>query len=184
MSNERTAFKAKFRKHFDVSEILSLDKFTDKITEHMWLGYQAGAEWQRSQSAPAGYVMVPVEPNEAMLDAMWNNVQQEPEDSQLKVLYRAILAAAPKADVQEPVASLHTHFDGRKRVQFPGGVYDQDAGWGAHVEPLYAAPQPVSDDARDALIVALRYCLEIEDRPMIIKLAKDAINAAMGVSDE
>ena len=46
------------------------------------------------------YVMMPVEPNEAMLDAMWNNVQQELEDSQLKVLYKALLAAAPKIEPQ------------------------------------------------------------------------------------
>ena len=36
----------------------------------------------------------------------------------------------------EVVASLHQHFDGRRRVQVPNGVYDQDAGWGAKVEPL------------------------------------------------
>ncbi len=69
--------------------------------------------------------------------------------------------AAPKAEhVQEPVASLHTHFDGRKRVQFPDGVYDQDAGWGAHVVPLYAAPQP-SDDVAKELVELLRSSREL-----------------------
>ena len=46
--------------------------------------------------------------------------------------------AAPAIEVEglEVVASLHQHFDGRRRVQVPNGVYDQDAGWGAKVEPL------------------------------------------------
>lgn len=39
------------------------------------------------------------------------------------------------------LAALHTHEDGRQRVQMPGKVYDQDAGWGAHVEQLVSLPQ-------------------------------------------
>ena len=46
---ERKAFKAKYRPIYDVREILDLDKFTSKTTEHMWLGFQAGAAWQRDQ---------------------------------------------------------------------------------------------------------------------------------------
>jgi len=98
------------------------------------------------QSAPAGYVMVPVEPNEAMLDAMWNNVQQEPEDSQLKVLYKAMLASAPKAEqppVQGPIGeTCMGHSAGV--IFYTWLPYPKDG------TKLYAAPKPVSDDARDA----------------------------------
>ena len=48
MSNERVVFKAKFRKTTDVREILERNSFTNAITEQMWRGFQAGAEWQRS----------------------------------------------------------------------------------------------------------------------------------------
>jgi hypothetical protein len=37
----------------------------------------------------------------------------------------------------EPVAWLAEHFDGRKRVEIVGFVYDQDAGWGHKRIPLY-----------------------------------------------
>lgn len=40
----------------------------------------------------------------------------------------------------EPVAWLCTHHDGRTRVEVKGGVYDQDAGWGASRKPLYLHP--------------------------------------------
>jgi hypothetical protein len=40
----------------------------------------------------------------------------------------------------EAVAWLCTHFDGRRRVELPGLLYDQDAGWGASRVPLYTAP--------------------------------------------
>ena len=60
--------------------------------------FKAGAEWQRSQqSAPAGYVMVPVKPTPEMLDCImdWQKIGNV-------TAYRAMLAAAPKTDVQDP----------------------------------------------------------------------------------
>ena len=53
MSNERVAFKAMFRKTTDVREILERNSFINAITEQMWRGFQAGAEWQRTQAQPA-----------------------------------------------------------------------------------------------------------------------------------
>ena len=50
----------------------------------------------------------------------------------------AALAKPPVKD--EPVAWLCTHHDGRTRVEVKGGVYDQDAGWGASRKPLYLHP--------------------------------------------
>ena len=41
---------------------------------------------------------------------------------------------------REAVGWLCTHSDGRKRIELPGSVYDQDAGWGASRVPLYTAP--------------------------------------------
>jgi hypothetical protein len=37
----------------------------------------------------------------------------------------------------EPIAWLAEHFDGRKRVEIVGFIYDQDAGWGHKRIPLY-----------------------------------------------
>jgi hypothetical protein len=42
--DSRTQFKARFRRHFDVREILSEDKFVNNIVEHMWLAWQASRE--------------------------------------------------------------------------------------------------------------------------------------------
>ncbi len=53
MSNERVAFKAKFRKTTDVREILERNSFTNAITEQMWWAFQAGAAYQRAQAQPA-----------------------------------------------------------------------------------------------------------------------------------
>ena len=44
-------------------------------------------------------------------------------------------------EAPEVVGVLHTHTDGRQRVQFPGRLYDQDAGWGASIEPLITLAQ-------------------------------------------
>lgn len=161
-----------------------IDQLREELAKAHEYGYQYRQERNRAQqelaaiksapqSAPAGYVMVPVEPNEAMLDAMWNNVQQEPEDNQLKVLYKAILAAAPKADQRceycDGTGDVH-RIDGEwlgectmcdaapkaEPVQGPVAVCRDGYGtidWyrvPSGGTKLYAAPQPVSDDARDA----------------------------------
>ena len=42
--DSRTQFKTRFRRHFDVREILSEDKFVNNIVEHMWLAWQASRE--------------------------------------------------------------------------------------------------------------------------------------------
>lgn len=42
--DSRLQFKARFRRHFDVREILSEDKFVNNIVEHMWLAWQASRE--------------------------------------------------------------------------------------------------------------------------------------------
>ena len=44
-------------------------------------------------------------------------------------------------EAPEVAGVLHTHTDGRQRVQFPGRLYDQDAGWGASIEPLITLAQ-------------------------------------------
>ena len=47
----------------------------------------------------------------------------------------------------EPVAWMAEHFDGRKRVEIAGNVYDQDVGWGHKRIPLYITPQTLKPDA-------------------------------------
>lgn len=97
MSNERVAFKAKFRKTTDVREILERNSFTNAITEQMWRGFQAGAEWQRSQqSAPAGYVMVPVDMTQEMYLVFCE--ERGKHGGTFRSAYKAMLAAAPKAE--------------------------------------------------------------------------------------
>ena len=52
-----------------------------------------------------------------------------------------IAKSAPAEPIsREAVGWLCTHSDGRKRIELPGSVYDQDAGWGASRVPLYTAP--------------------------------------------
>ena len=55
-----------------------------------------------------------------------------------------IAKSAPAEPIsREAVGWLCTHSDGRKRIELPGSVYDQDAGWGASRVPLYTAtPSP------------------------------------------
>jgi len=112
----------------------------------LWEAFKAGAEWQRSQqSAQAGYVMVPVEPTPEMYKAAKGSGVIDPRVS--GYCYQLMLAAAPKAEqppVQEPVAYVcgDDNWPTVRWVVHPG---DLPVG-----TKLYAAPQPVSDDARDA----------------------------------
>ena len=59
-------------------------------------------------SAPAGYVMVPVEPTHEMLEALWGRSFDQFDEGGAKkiarIKYQGLLAAAPKAEpVQEPL---------------------------------------------------------------------------------
>lgn len=49
--NSRLQFKARFRRHFDVREILAEDKFVDNIVEHMWMAWQASREALATENA-------------------------------------------------------------------------------------------------------------------------------------
>ena len=65
-----------------------------------------------------------------------------------------LLAAAPKADVQEPVATVTIqHFRQDPRMENVDFQLQVTLPQGTH--KLYAAPQPVSDDAKDALVEGL-----------------------------
>lgn len=153
---------------------------------------------ESQQSAPAGYVMVPVEPTEALLDAMWNNVQKDPTDNQLKVLYKAILAAAPKAEqppAQEPVIDEQAAFEEWiARVCPSGDCESVQRQWEESSEylDLYAAPQPVSYDAVRGLVEALEVLAKLgngehygnSDGNVIAQMALAAYRAAMGSNGE
>ena len=52
-------------------------------------------------SAPEGFVLVPVEPTEEMLNAMFETRKIAPDDADLIVQYNALLAAAPTPPVSE-----------------------------------------------------------------------------------
>ena len=93
MSNEREVFNSKY-------DAICRRSITNReIASRM---FQAGAEWQRSQSAPAGFVMVSVELAERLLDEGPRRVTWAAQDE-----LRALLAAALKAEtVKEPVATV------------------------------------------------------------------------------
>ena len=61
----------------------------------------------------------------------------------------------------EPVAWMAEHFDGRKRVEITGNVYDQDVGWGHKRIPLYTTPQ--TKPAPEGLIDPKSYYIGYED---------------------
>lgn len=121
------------------------------------------------KSAPAGYVMVPVEPTQKMIEAPSDYLRSEGlvvSEWLIGKVYQFALAAAPKAEqppVQEPVYQIHRPVDVWERHWFWVDVdkeeFDalEDATKG---RILYAAPQPVGDDAKDALINQLGVALE------------------------
>ena len=55
------------------------------------------------QISSSGWKLVPVEPTEEMLNALFDNHSVLPDDGDLIVQYRAMLAAAPDAPSAEPV---------------------------------------------------------------------------------
>ena len=151
---------------------------------------RAYAALGEQQGAPAGHVMVPVEPPEAVLEILYDN-GMDLDDQMLLNIWKWLLDAAPKAEctnsdswnckycnktkdcealkdprnfaapkaeqppVQEPVAWMLKNEKGRIEgiLTYEPCAADMYSYWPAPI-PLYAAPQP-SDDARDALVVAL-----------------------------
>jgi len=57
--------------------------------EHKWIG------WQAALSAPPGYVLVPVEPTDEMIDATYHG-------QPLADIWHDMIAAAPSAKEQTP----------------------------------------------------------------------------------
>ena len=99
-----------------------------------------------------------------------------------------LLAAAPKAEqppVQEPVATVTIqHFRQDPRMENVDFQLQVTLPQGTH--KLYAAPQPVSDDARDALVEALEVLAKLgngehygnSDGNVIAQMALAAYRAA------
>ena len=129
---------------------------------------------ESQQSAPAGYVMVPVEPSEKMLDILYHNGPGL-DDHLLVAIWAELLAAAPKADVQcpayserivpAPTALIQWAWEDEPESTLFDEGYNAARRW-VKMQLEYAvskAPQPVSDGARDALVEALEQLLsEVE----------------------
>ena len=161
---------------------------------------RAYAALGEQQGAPAGHVMVPVEPPEAVLEILYDN-GMDLDDQMLLNIWKWLLDAAPKAEctnsdswnckycnktkdcealkdprnfaapkaeqppVQEParnpdVLALNAAREIMALVYGPtplGGSPQLLAQIQCVVSEaiVYAAPQPVSDDAKDALVDAL-----------------------------
>lgn len=155
MSNEREPF--------EIAYTCAVENGWDnpkELARYIW--DQAGAEWQRTQaqSVPAGYVLVPINLIERLNEYTYPYKEAE---------VRAILAAAPKADVQE--------WDGKSlpydwvavRMEFAGPDYPEDYAYGPprmmnrlrgileryYEQRFAAAPQPSDDVAKDALVEGL-----------------------------
>ena len=121
MSNEaeRVAFKAKFRPRHDVREILERNSFTNAITEQMWWAFQAGSEWQRSQSAPAGLQL-----DTDTIMRLWQECGNACNDGNAVKFARAVLAAAPKS---APVVMPER----KKLPELMMATYHESHGWNA-----------------------------------------------------
>lgn len=101
--DEREAFEAAIRHSYPRNHYLYLtrkaDGYENPYISIRWDGFQAGAAWQRAQSAagvPEGWRLVPVEATDDMLDAFQNFGGPSAHDA-----YKAMLAAAPQPAAQE-----------------------------------------------------------------------------------
>ena len=109
---------------------------------------RAALAQQPAQAVPDGWQLVPVEPTEHLLDALFEHGMQDEDDDVIREAYRAMLAAAPAAPVaQEPVAFFWEdtvpHFEGRRHGPYFGWPTDEDlarVAGSAKPVPLYAAP--------------------------------------------
>jgi hypothetical protein len=100
VSSERNAFRAGYERLYDTCPrgyIVETGEYTNDHAAHAWLWFQKGVEWQRSQTAPAGYVMVPVEPTPEMAAAAISASLKHPQQINGLPQWAAMIAAAPKA---------------------------------------------------------------------------------------
>ena len=184
---------------FDLSAKADPENDTETLEE---LNERIAPIWNNraQQSAPAGYVLVPVEPTHEMLEALWGRSFDQFDEGGAKkiarIKYQGLLAAAPKAECtnsdswnckycnktkdcealkdprnfaapkaeQPPVQEPLDQYDAGLLNDFGGGNVEW---WQDYIRAelgrahdfyqsqVAAAPQPVSDDARDALVVAL-----------------------------
>ena len=58
--------------------------------------FEAGAAWQaaKAQAIPEGFVVVPKEPTERMLDSAYSSISDNLHYADLENIYRAMIAAA------------------------------------------------------------------------------------------
>lgn len=64
-----------------------------------WRGWQAALAQQPAQAVPDGWKLVPVEPTEEMLDALFENGMQDEDDDLIRSAYSALISVAPAAPV-------------------------------------------------------------------------------------
>ena len=168
---------------FDLSTKADPENDTETLDE---LNERIAPIWNNraQQSAPAGYVLVPVEPVanqliKGMADALRHALKEldteTPEDIDYGQLYSALSAyeAFKVEPVQEPVATIQSQdpYDERVGVYFALGDMARLSALPAGTK-LYAAPQPVSDD-----VALLRKQLD-EANSAYARLA-DGVPAAM-----
>ena len=116
------------------------------------------------ESAPAGYVVVPVEPSEKMLDILYHNGPGL-DDHLLVAIWAELLAAAPRADVPKCESPSCGCADAYCKA------WDE--------EQPQAAPQP-SDDVAKGLVEALELSANRLDR---LRLEVNPLNLANEVAD-
>jgi hypothetical protein len=80
------------RDEFNAAYAAAVDRGWDNVKNLSWQIWQAA---RAKPVVPDGWVMVPVEPTEAIRDAMYTS-GYEAADSLLNYTYKAMLAAAPK----------------------------------------------------------------------------------------
>jgi len=86
IDNERKAFEAWFESRYDAHFMqfaLDLDLYVDKHTQTCWEAWQASANRE-------GYKLVPLEPSQEMVDAVYNSTL---DSDDLEGIYKAMIGA-------------------------------------------------------------------------------------------
>lgn len=95
IQKEREAFEAWFESRYDAHFMqfaIDLDMYADKHTQTCW------EAWQAAKAIPDGFVVVPEEPTERMLDSAYSSISDNLHYADLENIYKAMIWSAQEQD--------------------------------------------------------------------------------------